>query len=83
MVRSSVFVICLISILAFNFVDCSNSADNAFEPKVELKFVQNMTDFLADNPGVKLQQLANSETSTVRPANFHLVHRLGHRINGK
>ena len=83
MIRSSVFAICLVSVLALNLVECSDSSDNAFESKVEVKFVENLTDFLAANPGIKLQQLTKSETHNVRSGKIHLTHKKGNRIAGE
>ena len=79
MVRLSIFAICLVSALAFNFVECS---DNAFESKIEFNFVQNLTDFLAANPGIQLEPLVKEVSYDESSSRVRLVHRIGNRING-
>ncbi|XP_055298351.1 uncharacterized protein LOC129566440 [Sitodiplosis mosellana] len=79
MFRSSVFVICLVSALAFNLVECSNYALGS---KVEFNFVQNLTDFLAAYPGIQLKRLARKVSYNGPTARTQLTHRMGNRISG-
>ncbi|XP_055309445.1 uncharacterized protein LOC129573178 [Sitodiplosis mosellana] len=79
MFRLSVFAICLVSALALNCVECS---DKALESKIEFNFVQNLTDFLAANPGIQLEQLDKEVSYDGPSSRIQLTHRLGNRING-
>lgn len=73
--------ICLVSAFAVNFVNC---ADQSFGSKIDVNFVQNLTDFLSANPGIKLEPLMKEVTyHDGLSSRFQNVHTLGRRMPGK
>ncbi|XP_031628580.1 uncharacterized protein LOC116344252 [Contarinia nasturtii] len=78
MARLSIFAVCLISAFVFNFAQCKESIDS----NIEVQFVQSLADFLAKNPGVKLEPLTTEVKLDGPSTRTQIVHRLGNRISG-
>lgn len=78
MARCEVFVIGLVLAVAFNSVQCSN-----IESNIAVNVVPNLTKFLLENPGAKLQPLFK-ETKAVGPSQYiQTTYRFGQRSIGK
>lgn len=79
MVRLSIFAVCLVAAFVINFVECSNES---FNSHIEVNYVKNLTEFLRENPGIKLAALNKEVKSNGPSTRIQIVHRLGNRISG-
>ncbi|XP_031628579.1 uncharacterized protein LOC116344251 [Contarinia nasturtii] len=79
MARLNIFAVCFVSLFLYNFAQCSNKA---LDSNVEVNFVQNLTDFLQQNPGIKLEPLEKIVKSNDPSTRIQIVHRIGNRIPG-
>lgn len=82
MARFEVIAICLAIALTFNFVTCSGD-EAQIESDVKLSVVQNFTEFLVNNPEVKLLEPLKTERFSSSPSTKLLLnYKLGNRISG-
>lgn len=77
MVRSEIFVIGFILAFAFNCVECSS---DEIDSNIQIAVVENMDDFMVQNPGLYAQELQKFEGPSQKT---RLTYRIGGRINGK
>lgn len=78
MVRFSVFAICLVLALAFNFVVCSE-----FGSDTEVNFVENLSEFLYENPEIELQPLVEEVSYDGSSSRIQRTYTFGRRISGE
>lgn len=83
MVRVEMVAICLGLALTYNFVECSGAATEA-ESNVAVSVVQNLTEFLEQNPNVRLLQEFEEEPSLAGKASVRMLinYKVGNRISG-
>lgn len=80
MVRVQTVAICLALALIHNLVDC---APESLESNVAVTVVQNLTEFLEQNPKAKLLQELEKELLPAQASlRLQIVYKVGNRISG-
>lgn len=77
-----ILAICIFSVLAIHFVECSTKLSDCRIENAKVKVIQNLTDYSNQNPGIKLQPLIKVERFDETTNKIKTAYKFGRRING-
>lgn len=71
---------CILIVATFAFVNCTTKT---FSSDVDIKVVQNLTEFWNKNVGINLKPLSRDGIYHETSNKSRIIHRFGNRVNGK